>query len=675
MSVRRPAQRDRCTLARAPQMVARLAVALIVAVAGLTGCTFDGTALEDRECDGPTNRCPTGFVCEAGYCVVSDEPDVSLDVEEDLPPDEPEVDVETDPLEGCIDDDEDGFFRDEIGCPVDPTEADCDDDNRSIYPGAPEDCNNVDEDCDGVRDNNLTPPLCAEQRGACAGAEQTCQQGEWQACGAADFQANNPAYLPDEAYCARGVDDLKGWCIGGVSNFDTPQAAEDSLCDTIDNDCDGEVDEESGVPCFMETSGTDVNDDETLVRAVNYCRAGARQCVDGMYAGGCTDQTTPIPESTPELRCNAEDNDCDGATMEDCTCDINRDNPIVDDCVCAPDSTLSCYPFDEGVAGRGECLAGIHTCGNDERYGPCEGAVGPTPESCANVGSPQDPADDDCDGIPDNIDGRVYGAVCQRDDLFGDCVPGTMRCDVLGDGGVFGCQPNIAPNSQPELCGNRTADNDCDGDTTDINVDGEDEDVHVGDDCLVPGAMGICEAGTWQCTEGSPVCTAINERMGSDAICNNLDDDCNGPVDDGVDFRQVPNCGVCGETCPLQDNICCPVEEDSLVGACFVMVDNPDHCGGCGTLSEVYRCDTDNDEMCCGTECANILTDADHCGACNSPVGGDLTCCGGVPVDTAVSTEHCGQCNRACNTETEVCCVDSGQDPNFPGCYPPGQCD
>lgn len=51
----------------------------------------------------------------------------------------------------CTDNDNDGYSPDALGCgPVD-----CDDNNASIYHGAPELCNGVDDDCDGEVDNGF----------------------------------------------------------------------------------------------------------------------------------------------------------------------------------------------------------------------------------------------------------------------------------------------------------------------------------------------------------------------------------------------------------------------------------------------------------------------------------------------------------------------------------------
>lgn len=57
-------------------------------------------------------------------------------------------------LTTCLDQDGDGFTTDD---------GDCDDSNVGVYPGAEEICNGIDDDCDGLVDEDETPPtaLCA----------------------------------------------------------------------------------------------------------------------------------------------------------------------------------------------------------------------------------------------------------------------------------------------------------------------------------------------------------------------------------------------------------------------------------------------------------------------------------------------------------------------------------
>mgnify|MGYP002634125382 CR=1 FL=1 len=508
-----------------------------------------------------------------------------------------DADAASDPGSACIDDDGDGAFRAVGGCPVPAAEIDCNDDDRNVFPGAEEVCNQVDDDCDSITDNNLTAPLCEAQEGACQGATQQCVAGVWTPCDAARFGANNPAYRETEAYCARGVDPSKGWCRDGLALVDSVQDAESGLCDGIDNDCDGEVDELLDLPCFLDDTGLAVNDNTTLAQAVNFCRAGFRRCVDGQYLGVCEGAVIPVAETTQGLRCNDLDNNCDGQIGEACDCEP-------EDCDCEPGDALVCYPFGPQTLDVGECAAGERRCGDDRRFGPCLGVVGPATETCDNRGR-----DDDCDG--------------QRNDL---------------------------------------------------TVDGLDEDVLYGDACVVPDTFGVCLAGTWRCPEqgSDPVCESTEEAQGADTDCNGLDDDCDGAADDDVDFNLEPNCGECGVSCEDEDAGCCPDMILSPVGHCVSLRDNPQHCGGCGTISDVYVCI--DDDVCCGSRCVDLTSDRDHCGVCDSPVPEGSACCGGVPVHLGSDPNHCGTCGTACE-ETTVCCIDSNTDPNFPSCYPDVQCD
>jgi hypothetical protein len=97
---------------------------------------------------------------------------------------------------------------------------DCDDTSFAVNPLAQEVCNGIDDDCDdGIdgADGSLLLPYCQNQTGVCSGSltpPSRCVGGVWAVCTSSDYAQHSASYESNE-----------------------------SLCDGLDNDCDGTVDE------------------------------------------------------------------------------------------------------------------------------------------------------------------------------------------------------------------------------------------------------------------------------------------------------------------------------------------------------------------------------------------------------------------------------------------------
>ncbi|MBX3248866.1 MAG: hypothetical protein KF901_16945 [Myxococcales bacterium] len=101
---------------------------------------------------------------------------------------------------------------------------------------------------------------------------------------------------------------------------------------------------------------------------------------------------------------------------------------------------------------------------------------------------------------------------------IGSCREGTLTC---GDDGLFGaCVDQVLPRT--EMCNGR--DDDCDGFVDEI----------AGTSCDTR-LRGVCAMGELACTEAGAVCQATREP--TEEVCNGLDDDCDGVVDEGLDGR------------------------------------------------------------------------------------------------------------------------------------------
>ncbi len=398
----------------------------------------------------------------------------------------------------------------------------------------PEYCNGLDDDCDTLTDEDFdlrSDPLnCGECFFICPArphATPQCILGECHIqCepGWENLDGNpangcesscTPATEPDEYSCDGRDDDCDGLvdedyipyicgsgacvansvCVSGSEVCEplAPLALADQLCDGIDNDCDGSVDEEY-IPVYC----------------YGACAPTAR-CVGGEEICGA-------PAEDLDVTCDGIDGDCDNEIDEDhipYSCGIGvcvTDSVCVDGSeTCTPlsppfSSDIQCDGLDEDCSGTADEDYIPYTCGSGVcvRNSTCTAAS----ESCTQGAPTGD--DSDCDTVDENCNGTA-------DENY---VP-TYTC------GIGVCQRSSTCTAGVESCTQGT------GTGTDSNCNGLDENCNgTADENYVPYACGTgacrrnstCSSGIESCSAGAPT--------GDDSDCDGIDDDCDGWVDE-----------------------------------------------------------------------------------------------------------------------------------------------
>ena len=159
--------------------------------------------------------------------------------------------------------------------------SDCDDGDPDVHPGAAESCNELDDDCDGDIDEGSIgstwyPDGDGDGYGIGSVTTTSCEQPSGTAMVSGDCNDDNPAVNPGAT----------------------------EVCNTIDDDCDGDIDEGTSPDTWYRDA-----DGDGYGTSVSWVSCGQPSGFAAV-TGDCDDDDAAVNPGATEL-CNGYDDDCD----------------------------------------------------------------------------------------------------------------------------------------------------------------------------------------------------------------------------------------------------------------------------------------------------------------------------------------------------------------------------